>query len=573
MIVGIDFGTTNSVISEGGRVLFNEPTHIYIDATSITSIKRLIGITYKTFLENEILQKQFNNSLCSIVKDPYSEWCAVQIENQCFSIIDIVSRYLVSLIGTRNELRAVFTVPAHYTDVERNILKTAAEMAGIEVIRFINEPTAAALAYHFHITTNTDSETILVLDCGGGTTDVSIVHMDYESGIFQVESTAGNSFLGGEDLTNNLVDYVVPFTIGINNKQLKQECEEAKKRLSYQLSTSVITDSKPVHISRAKFIELNKDFFESIKSLIIDASFGFNIDKYILVGGTTRFPYFKDLLCNLKGQDIEICDSMDPKHVVSIGAAYQALSLTSTEDTNLPIVIDVVGTTIGVETTGGLMTPIISKNTQMPASCTKVFTNDKNYISNITINVFAGNRKLCTDNTFLGSFTLNGLDDSLKKGEMNIRIKFDVDSNGLLSVSAFDSKTNAISRLELTQKVQDAATDDFDDILNDSIVANRILKKQELYDSFLKLLVYFHMNRNIFAHDKVTNRNNFYMMKLNQLFNCVFNVIVIDNVTQLNELTKIKTHFERDWNSYIIGLNSGSGKIIQSTLIDDLMLS
>jgi molecular chaperone DnaK (HSP70) len=570
MIVGIDFGTTNSVISEGGRVLFIEPTHIYIDATSITSIKRLIGITYKTFLENEILQKQFNNN-CSIVKDPYSEWCAVQIENQCFSIIDIVSRYLVSLIGTRDELRAVLTVPAHYTDVERNILKTAAEMAGIEVIRFINEPTAAALAYHFHITNNTDSETILVLDCGGGTTDVSIVHMDYESAIFQVESTAGNSFLGGEDLTNNLVDYViekVPITIGVNNKQLKEECEEAKKRLSYQLSTSVITDSKQVYISRAKFIELNKDFFESIKSLIIDASFGFNIDKYILVGGTTRFPYFKDLLCNLKGQDIEICDSMDPKHVVSIGAAYQALSLTSTEDTDLPIVIDVVGATIGVETTGGLMTPIISKNTQMPASCTKVFTNDKSYISNITIKVFAGNRKLCTDNTFLGSFTLNGLDDSLKKGEMNIRIKFEVDSNGLLSVSAFDSKTNAISRLELTQKVQETATDDFDDILNDSKVANRIFKKQELYHTFLELLVSFHVNRNIFVEDAVTNRNNFYMMKLNKLFNRIFNVIVSSEVNS----DEIKSQFERDWNYYIVNLPPHRDQMY-STLIDALLLS
>ena len=569
MIVGIDFGTTNSVISESRRVLFNEPTHIYIDATTITSIKRLIGISYKKFLENEFLQKQFNDT-CLIVKDPYSEWCAVQIDNECFSIIDIISRYLVSAIGTRDTPRAVLTVPAHYTDVERNILKTAAERAGIEVIRFINEPTAAALAYHFLIT-NRESETVLVLDCGGGTTDVSIVHMDYESGIFQVESTAGNSFLGGDDLTNNLVDYVikkVPFTIGVNNKQLKEECEEAKKRLSYQLSTTIITDTKPVHISRAKFIELNKDFFESIKSLIIDASFGFNIDKYILVGGTTRFPYFKDLLYNLKGQDIEICDSMDPKHVVSIGAAYQALLLTSTEDENLPIVIDVVGATIGVETTGGLMAPIISKNTQMPASCTKVFTNDKSYISNITIKVFAGNRKLCTDNTFLGSFTLNGLDDSLKKGEMNIRIKFDVDSNGLLSISAFDSKTNAISRLELKQKVQDTATDDFDDILNDSIVANRIFKKQELYHTFLELLISFHVNRNIFVEDAVTNRNNFYMMKLNKLFNRIFNVIVSSEVNT----DEIKSQFERDWNYYIVNLPPHRDQMY-STLIDALLLS
>lgn len=569
MIVGIDFGTTNSVISESRRVLFNEPTHIYIDATTITSIKRLIGISYKKFLENEFLQKQFNDT-CLIVKDPYSEWCAVQIDNECFSIIDIISRYLVSAIGTRDTPRAVLTVPAHYTDVERNILKVAAERAGIEVIRFINEPTAAALAYHFLIT-NRESETVLVLDCGGGTTDVSIVHMDYESGIFQVESTAGNSFLGGDDLTNNLVDYVikkVPFTIGVNNKQLKEECEEAKKRLSYQLSTTIITDTKPVHISRAKFIELNKDFFESIKSLIIDASFGFNIDKYILVGGTTRFPYFKDLLYNLKGQDIEICDSMDPKHVVSIGAAYQALLLTSTEEENLPIVIDVVGATIGVETTGGLMTPIISKNTQMPASCTKVFTNDKSYISNITIKVFAGNRKLCTDNTFLGSFTLNGLDVSLKKGEMNIRIKFDVDSNGLLSISAFDSKTNAISRLELKQKVQDTATDDFDDILNDSKVANRIFKKQELYHTFLELLVSFHVNRNIFVEDAVTNRNNFYMMKLNKLFNRIFNVIVSSEVNS----DEIKSQFERDWNYYIVNLPPHRDQMY-STLIDALLLS
>jgi molecular chaperone DnaK (HSP70) len=569
MIVGIDFGTTNSVISESRRVLFNEPTHIYIDATTITSIKRLIGISYKKFLENEFLQKQFNDT-CLIVKDPYSEWCAVQIDNECFSIIDIISRYLVSAIGTRDTLRGVLTVPAHYTDVERNILKVAAERAGIEVIRFINEPTAAALAYHFLIT-NRESETVLVLDCGGGTTDVSIVHMDYESGIFQVESTAGNSFLGGDDLTNNLVDYVikkVPFTIGVNNKQLKEECEEAKKRLSYQLSTTIITDSKPVHISRAKFIELNKDFFESIKSLILDASFGFNIDKYILVGGTTRFPYFKELLYNLKGQDIEICDSMDPKHVVSIGAAYQALLLTSTEEENLPIVIDVVGATIGVETTGGLMTPIISKNTQMPASCTKVFTNDKSYISNITIKVFAGNRKLCTDNTFLGSFTLNGLDDSLKKGEMNIRIKFDVDSNGLLSISAFDSKTNAISRLELKQKVQETATDDFDDILNDSKVANRIFKKQELYHTFLELLVSFHVNRNIFVEDTVTNRNNFYMMKLNKLFNRIFNVIVSSEVNS----DEIKSQFERDWNYYIVNLPPHRDQMY-STLIDALLLS
>jgi molecular chaperone DnaK (HSP70) len=567
-LYGIDFGTTNSVICESSwppHVLFNDDGD-YVTVTrilSVSNIKRLVGVTYDQFINNKTLNVQFDME--RIVKDPESEWCAVNSNGIIFSLQEVISMYLVSLVpnSAHDTIQAVLTVPSHYSNVEKGILKRACDLANIDVIRFMNEPTAAALAYHFNNNSVEKNEVVLVLDCGGGTTDVSVVNMDYESGIFQVETTVGNHFLGGEDITNNLVKYVSKLTEW-DCSDLKKECEEAKKRLSFQLTTKINNKQ----ISRAKFIDINKEFFESIKALVLEASFGYTIDKYILVGGSTRIPYFKEMLRELKGNDIIINDTLNPEHIVSIGAAYQGLLLTTHSETlktlpNFPVVIDVVGVTIGVETIGGIMSPVISKNTHIPSSITKIFTNDKNYVSDITIRVFAGNRKLCKDNTFIGSFTLKGLDDTLRKGEMNIRIKFDVDVNNIVVISAFDSKTNAFSRLELdTAGIREIETN-FEDIMDDSIQANKILAKQNLYDTFLRLLCYFHANRHIFVDDTVTLYNNFYMKKLNELFNSVFNIIVNNDAIQ--NVDEVKAEFEETFNYYILNLNTKK----QSTFLEN----
>jgi molecular chaperone DnaK (HSP70) len=579
MVVGIDFGTTNSVVSvyntiskkceilcdkqgntisptcfsqdDNNTLLFGNECNQF--SPRLTNIKRYIGVKYSDV--------QDSNSYWTLVKDPNSDWVAFKRGDTVFSLIDLISQYLKYLVK-ENNCHVVLTVPAKFTDVERNIMKKACEMANLNVLRLINEPTAAALAYFTLDDKLLNNETILVLDCGGGTTDVSVVNMDYEESFFQVESTVGDSFLGGEDITNSLINYVIDCTsissITIKQRELlKLECENAKKRLSLAQSTYICIEEMGTFltISRAKLIHLNKAFFDKIRSLIDEASFGFTIDKYILVGGSTRFPYFKQIIKEIAGENIVICDSLDPEHTVSIGAAYQGYLLSAKDNLDLPTVIDVVGSTIGIETIGGIMTPIISKNNHIPTSNTQLFTNDKDNVDEITINIYAGDRKLCCHNTFLGALTLSGLDKSLKKGEMNIRVNFDVDSNGILSVSAVDSKTNANSRFHTSTKAVVDVESDFEEIMSDSIEANRIIAKRELYQTFLRLLCFFHVNRATFVDEYHTKRTNFHMSKLNQLFNYVFNILQNKNVS-IKQINETQATFEREWNTYIVNMNS-----------------
>ena len=381
----------------------------------------------------------------------------------------------------------MITVPVYFNDIQRSQLKQCYQKVGFNVIRIINEPNAAILSYIYH-QDSTATELILVIDCGGGTTDMSLIEVDTTDMIFEVKNVCGDNYLGGEDITNNIVNYIidkllVKYNLDIdllNQKQLnqiKQECEIAKKHLSYNLSYALnINDNWVINLSRSEILSINYNFFERIKKNILETvdNQTQTLNKIIFVGGSTRIPYFKTICRNIFGDDIEIKNELDPDQTISIGAAIQGALLSfNIDDTNKisdSLLLDIVPLSLGIETSGGLMSTIISKNSVIPANKTILFTNSDDYIDSITINIYQGQRKFIKDNTYLTSFELTDLDKTLQKGQMKISINFDINYDGILNVTAETiSKYNNIKKNiivnQYVAKQNEVINLDFDEIL------------------------------------------------------------------------------------------------------------
>uniref|UniRef100_A0A6C0H720 Uncharacterized protein n=1 Tax=viral metagenome TaxID=1070528 RepID=A0A6C0H720_9ZZZZ len=571
-VLGIDFGTTNSCISyynhskgvvdvivnpQGNfvspscvcfcndqEILYGEPAYQLLAGYSTTSIhnfKRLLGVDWAHYSSNTQLCTFFKNKGIDI--QSHENTLVVKVDSiadtkiQIDRVIRLYLAWLLHLARNNtgiNFTQVVATVPAYFNEQQRTTLKTILSELNVNVLRIINEPTAAALAYGVNgLGDGTPQETVMVIDCGGGTTDVSIVLLDYESNVYEVKSVLGDNYLGGEDLTWGLVDYVYqkhvfngaqPRTV-LTSKQrnkLRKECERVKCALSYSCSDKLFIENftADAHLSatitRNQFYQCNAEWFKRLHDYVQEITFGYteSIDKIVFVGGTTRIPRVIEICRQVLGPNITICNNIDPDQTVSIGAAIQGYLLnnnTKSQDDSV-ILLDVLNITLGVETACGFMTPIVSKNTHLPATKTQVFTNTDDETDSITVNIYQGERRFVQDNYFLGSFTLHQLDSTLKSGEMKIRITFNVDVNGIINVTATDAKTGQTQSIAINKNRPDKnrSTDTLDTVFADNHLANQLLAKMELQNTLQTLEQLFHGSKSQLSQNHLENVNVFF---------------------------------------------------------------
>ena len=469
-IIGIDLGTTNSCAAvleagapkiipnpEGGRttpsvVSFKKGEKIVGDAAkrqaltnpnTVISIKRKMGTKDKVELEGKkYTPEEISAMILSYIKD-----------------------YAEAYLGEKVD-KAVITVPAYFNDAQRQATKNAGKIAGLEVERIINEPTAAALSYGLE---KEEGQTILVYDLGGGTFDVSILELG--DGVFEVKSTAGNNKLGGDDFDNRIIDYIVKEFKKENGvdlskdkmalQRLKEEAEKAKKNLSGMVSTQISApfiakgdDGEPLHLdmelTRAKFEDLISDLVEStiepVKKAIKDAKIKkSDIDKVILVGGSTRVPLVYETVTKELGK--EPSREVNPDEAVAMGAAIQGGVLGG--DVSGIVLLDVTPLSLGVETLGGVMTTLIPRNTTIPTSKSEVFSTAADNQPGVDIHVLQGDRPMAADNKTLGNFRLDNIPPA-PRGVPQIEVKFDIDANGIVNVSAKDLGTGKEQSITIT---------------------------------------------------------------------------------------------------------------------------
>ena len=471
--VGIDLGTTNSVIAflEAGDPVVIPNSEGARTTPSVVAFSKTGEV-----LVGEVAKRQAipnpDRTFRSIKRHMGEAWKSDDIDGKQYTPQEISARTLMKLKRDAEAFlgdtvtQAVITVPAYFDDAQRTATKEAGQIAGLEVLRIINEPTAAALAYG--LDKAAQDETVLVFDLGGGTFDVSVLEIG--DGVFEVKSTHGDTRLGGDDWDQRIIDWLVQQFKGAHNvdlsqdrmavQRLKEAAEKAKIELSQVQQTQInlpfitATAEGPLHLdetlTRARFQEMTADLIERCRVAFEQALKDAGISKdqlhhVILVGGSTRMPAVADLVMSLTGKEPN--KSVNPDEVVAVGAAVQAGVLKG--DVKDVLLLDVTPLSLGIETKGGVMTKLIERNTTIPTRKTEVFTTADDNQPSVEIHVLQGEREMASYNKTLGKFQLGDLPPA-PRGVPQIEVTFDIDANGIVNVSAKDRATNKEAKISIT---------------------------------------------------------------------------------------------------------------------------